>query len=140
MFTPIIYTSCRTRRYPWKKNWKKILYRKHFLFFLAYNPPRPPMSVHSKFQFIRSSRLAGYWQHIYIKIFSNMHSFLSDSLIPPLKRIFTEFLNIMNLLPRASSNHESTIQILVFLQLCKGDLGFESPVSSSATSLLFIKF
>jgi len=34
-------------------------------FFLACNTPRPPMSVHKKFQPNRSSRLASYTQHIY---------------------------------------------------------------------------
>ena len=34
--------------------------------FLAFNPSWPPMSVHKKFQPNRSSRLAGYTQHIYI--------------------------------------------------------------------------
>ena len=34
-----------------------------FLIFLAYITPRPPMSVHEKFQPNRSSRLAGYTQH-----------------------------------------------------------------------------
>ena len=33
--------------------------------FLAYNTPRPPMCVHKKCQPNRSSRLAGYTQHIY---------------------------------------------------------------------------
>ena len=37
-------------------------------FILAYITPRPPMSVHNKFQPIRSSRLAGYRQHIYIRL------------------------------------------------------------------------
>jgi len=33
---------------------------------LAFNTPRPPMSVHKKIQPNRSSHLAGYRQHIYI--------------------------------------------------------------------------
>ena len=33
--------------------------------FLTYNTLRPPMSVHKKFQPNRSSRLAGYTQHIF---------------------------------------------------------------------------
>ena len=33
--------------------------------FLAYDTPRPPMSVNKKIQPSRSSRLAGYRQHIY---------------------------------------------------------------------------
>ena len=36
-----------------------------FEFCLAYNTPWPPMSVHKKFQPNRSSRLAGYREHIY---------------------------------------------------------------------------
>ena len=34
--------------------------------FLAYNTPRPPMSIHKNFQPNRSSRLAGVTQHLYI--------------------------------------------------------------------------
>jgi len=34
-------------------------------FFLAYNTPRPPMSVHKKIKSNRSSRLAGYKQHAF---------------------------------------------------------------------------
>ena len=41
-----------------KKIWK-------FRFFLAYVTPRSPLSVHNKFQPNRSSRLAGYREHIY---------------------------------------------------------------------------
>ena len=37
-------------------------------FFSPYNTPRPPLSVHKKFQPNRSSRLAGYMQHIYIRM------------------------------------------------------------------------
>ena len=33
--------------------------------FLAYNPLRPPINVHTKIQPNRSSRLAGYTQHIF---------------------------------------------------------------------------
>ena len=44
---------------------KKILKKKNFEFFLAYNTPRPPLSVQKKFQPNRSSRLAGYREHIY---------------------------------------------------------------------------
>ena len=40
----------------------------NFINFLAYNTNRPPMSVHKKFQPNRSSRLAGYREHIYIRI------------------------------------------------------------------------
>ena len=36
-----------------------------FGFFLAYISTRPPLSVHKKFQPNRSSRLAGYREHIY---------------------------------------------------------------------------
>ena len=43
-----------------KKNLKK-----KFRIFLAYVTPRPPLSVHNKFQPNRSSRLAGYREHIY---------------------------------------------------------------------------
>jgi len=32
------------------------------IYFLAYSTPRPPMSVHKKFQTNRSSRLAAYTQ------------------------------------------------------------------------------
>ena len=49
-------------------------------------------------------------------------------------------LKYIYFLQYASSNHESPIQILAFLQLCKGDSGFESAVFSSATSLLLIEF
>ena len=45
-----------------KKIWTK------FRFILAYNTPRLPMSVHEKLQLNRSSRLAGYWQHIYTNV------------------------------------------------------------------------
>ena len=48
-----------------KKIFEKILKKKIFNFFLAYIPPRPPMSVHKKIQPNRSSRLAGYREHIY---------------------------------------------------------------------------
>ena len=44
-----------------KKNFEK----KNFEFFLAYNTPRSPLSVHKIFQPNRSSRLAGYREHIY---------------------------------------------------------------------------
>ena len=50
---------------------KKIIFEKKnvenffFGFFLAYVTPRPPLSVHKKFQPNRSSRLAGYREHIY---------------------------------------------------------------------------
>ena len=44
-----------------KKNFEK----KNLDFFLAYVTPRPPLSVHKKFQPNRSSRLAGYREHIY---------------------------------------------------------------------------
>ena len=39
-----------------------------FQTFLAYNTPWPPMSAHKKIQPNRSSRLAGYTQHIYIRM------------------------------------------------------------------------
>jgi len=46
------------------KNAEKKCLKKNILkkiqIFLAYNTPRPPMSVHTKFQPNRSSRLAGY--------------------------------------------------------------------------------
>ena len=44
-----------------KKNFEK----KKFRIFFAYNTPRPPLSVQKKFQPNRSSRLAGYREHIY---------------------------------------------------------------------------
>ena len=44
---------------------KKIL-KKKLKFFLAYNTPRPSMSVHKKIQPNRSSCLAGYREHVYI--------------------------------------------------------------------------
>ena len=47
--------------FPKKINLKKNI----FDFFLAYVTPRPPLSVHNKFQPNRSSRLAGYREHIY---------------------------------------------------------------------------
>ena len=59
-------TSWRTRRCPWKKNWTNN-FRKIIRIFLAYNIPRPPMSVHTKFQLNRFSRLARYRQHIHIR-------------------------------------------------------------------------
>ena len=43
-----------------EKFWKK-----KFRIFLAYDTPRPPLSVHKKFQPNRSSRLAGYREHKY---------------------------------------------------------------------------
>ena len=43
---------------------KKML-KKNFRIFLAFSTPRPTMSVHKKFQPNRSSRLAGYREHIY---------------------------------------------------------------------------
>ena len=39
--------------------------KKNSNFFLPITPPRPPLSVHKKFQPSRSSRLAGYRQHIF---------------------------------------------------------------------------
>ena len=49
---------------------KKIILKKIiFEFFLVYNTTRPPMSVHTKFQPNRSSRLAGYTQHRHIGIY-----------------------------------------------------------------------
>ena len=47
---------------------KKNLKQKNFEFFLAYVKPRPPLSVHKKNQPILSSRLAGYRQHIYLRM------------------------------------------------------------------------
>ena len=55
-------TSWRARRCLWKKK-KKL--KKNFEFIFAYNTPRPPMSVHEKFQPNWSRRLAGYMQPIY---------------------------------------------------------------------------
>ena len=46
-----------------KKNFK--IKKKISNVFLAYVTPRPPMSVHKKIQPNRSSRLAGYREHIY---------------------------------------------------------------------------
>ena len=51
-------TSGRARRCLWEK--KKICFNKH---------PRPPLSVHKKIQPNRSSRLAGYRQHIQMSCF-----------------------------------------------------------------------
>ena len=48
-----------------KKNEEKNNLKKNFEFFLTYVTPRPPMSVHKKFQPNRSSRLAGYREHLY---------------------------------------------------------------------------
>ena len=49
-----------------KKNFrKKKNLEKKVVFFLAYITHRPPMSVHNKIQPNRSSRLAGYREHIY---------------------------------------------------------------------------
>ena len=45
------------------KNFEK----KNFDFF-SLSHPRPPMSVHKKFQPNQSSRLAGYTQHIYTNV------------------------------------------------------------------------
>ena len=36
--------------------------------FLAYDTPRPPVSIHTKCQPNRCRRLAGYTQHIYIRM------------------------------------------------------------------------
>ena len=47
-----------------KKNFEK----KFFEICLAYVTPRPPMSVHKKIQPNRSSRLAGYREHIYERL------------------------------------------------------------------------
>ena len=41
-------------------------------FFLYCNTPRPPVIVHKKLQPNRSSRLAGYTQHIYIYIYERL--------------------------------------------------------------------
>ena len=46
-----------------KKGWIKFFWEKINRFFLAYNTPRPPLSVHKKFQPNRSCRFAGYRQH-----------------------------------------------------------------------------
>ena len=60
-----INNSLRARRCPGeKKFWKQ----KNSI-FLASNTPRQPLSVHKKFQPIRSSRLAGYRQHIWMSCF-----------------------------------------------------------------------
>ena len=40
-----------------------LLVKKNYIYF-AFNTARTPISVHKKFQPIRSSRLAGYKQHI----------------------------------------------------------------------------
>ena len=47
---------------------KKKTLKKEKFDFLVYVTPRQPMSVHKKCQSIRSSRLAGYTQHIYIRM------------------------------------------------------------------------
>ena len=67
----LFYKSLAEGRCPWKKMWKK-----YISIFLAFNIPRPPRSVHKKFQPIRSSRLAGYRQHIYIYIYTRMSCFI----------------------------------------------------------------
>ena len=36
--------------------------------FLAYDTPRPPMSIHKKFQPNPCRRLAGYTQHLYLRM------------------------------------------------------------------------
>ena len=50
-----------------EKNWKKIINSKKNR-FLVYQHPRLSMSVHKKCQPNRSSRLAGYRQHIYTNV------------------------------------------------------------------------
>ena len=50
-----------------EKKLKKNIFKK-ISFFIAFNTPRPPLSVQKKFQPNRSSRLAGYWQHIFIRM------------------------------------------------------------------------
>ena len=45
---------------------REIFFFLSFEFFIAFNTPRPPLSVHKKVQSNRSSCLAGYGQHIYI--------------------------------------------------------------------------
>ena len=44
------------------------LREKNFKFFFSLLHPRPPKSVHNKIQPIRSGRLAGYRQHIFIRM------------------------------------------------------------------------
>jgi len=72
-----------------KKGWIKFFWEKINRFFLAYNTPRPPLSVHKTFQPNRSSRLAGYTQHIYeclvllYRLFSSVIIYI-ESLIYPL--------------------------------------------------------
>ena len=51
-----------------KINVEKKILKNFFWIFLAYVTPRPPRSVHKKFQPNRSSRLAGYRQHIYTNV------------------------------------------------------------------------
>ena len=59
------YDKLKGPALPVKKKLKK-QFQKKIRIFLAYNIPRPPMSVHTKFQLNRSSRLASNRQHIYI--------------------------------------------------------------------------
>ena len=44
---------------------KKNVEKKNFEFFFSLYNPRPPLSLHKKFQPNRSSRLVGYREHIY---------------------------------------------------------------------------
>ena len=48
-----------------KKNFYLKKYFEKMSNFLAYKTPRSPLSVHQKFKPIRSSRLAGYKDHVY---------------------------------------------------------------------------
>ena len=47
------------------KNLKYLEEIERFDFYLAYVTPRLRMSVHKKCQPVRSSCLAGYWEHVY---------------------------------------------------------------------------
>ena len=65
MFNFIVLTSSRRARgCPWKKKFEKMSN------FLAYNTPRPPMSVHKNFQPNRPSRTdwAENKHHIYTNV------------------------------------------------------------------------
>ena len=49
-----------------EKNFEKKILNKKNEFLVALKTPRPPLSFHKKCQLIRSSRLVGYRQHIYL--------------------------------------------------------------------------
>ena len=63
------YIYCILAEVPGVAREKKLMKKKlEKIRFFAYNTPRPSMSVYKKFQPNRSSRLAGYTQHIYMNV------------------------------------------------------------------------